>query len=97
MALDALLSSRSRARCSSIHWCTSSRHRTRRTDADGCGGRASAERARFRASPCNRSRRSGAAGGGQRINQEIAVELLEASGAVVTVANNGREAVELLA
>jgi two-component system sensor histidine kinase/response regulator len=30
------------------------------------------------------------------INQEIAVELLEAAGAAVTVANNGREAVELL-
>jgi signal transduction histidine kinase/DNA-binding response OmpR family regulator/HPt (histidine-containing phosphotransfer) domain-containing protein/HAMP domain-containing protein len=31
------------------------------------------------------------------INQQIAVELLEGAGALVTVANNGREAVELLA
>jgi len=30
------------------------------------------------------------------INQQIAVELLEGAGAVVTVANNGREAVEML-
>ena len=30
------------------------------------------------------------------INQQIAVELLEGAGATVTVANNGREAVEML-
>ena len=30
------------------------------------------------------------------INQQIAVELLEGAGATVTVANNGREAVEIL-
>ena len=30
------------------------------------------------------------------INQQIAIELLESAGAVVTVANNGREAVEIL-
>ena len=30
------------------------------------------------------------------INQQIAVELLEGAGAIVTVANNGREAVEIL-
>jgi len=30
------------------------------------------------------------------INQQIAIELLEGTGATVTVANNGREAVEIL-